>query len=121
MLSFCLEQTCSSAYKSLGGGLKFGLNLVDDVIHLQRLIFGALQEVKSSGRGLKKKLKLADRKVYFMMCWVNEQTPEVWQALESSVRAEKNSIVELNDYKGFQDVKEKVHTRKGGVVIEEIE
>ena len=91
------------------------------MIHLQRLIFGALQEVKSSGRGLKKKLKLADRKVYFMMCWVNEQTPEVWQALESSVRAEKNSIVELNDYKGFQDVKEKVHTRKGGVVIEEIE
>ncbi|KAH0923061.1 hypothetical protein HID58_023079 [Brassica napus] len=32
------------------------------------------KEVKSSGRGLKKKLKLADRKVYFMMCWVNEQT-----------------------------------------------
>ncbi|KAF3600293.1 hypothetical protein F2Q69_00036020 [Brassica cretica] len=31
-------------------------------------------KVKSSGRGLKKKLKLADRKVYFMMCWVNEQT-----------------------------------------------
>ncbi|KAG5394066.1 hypothetical protein IGI04_024029 [Brassica rapa subsp. trilocularis] len=74
VLSFCLEQTCSSAYKGLGGGLKFGLNLVDDVIHLQRLIFGALQEVKSSGRGLKKKLKLADSKVYFMMCWFNEQT-----------------------------------------------
>ncbi|KAL0721352.1 hypothetical protein Bca4012_035951 [Brassica carinata] len=136
VLSFCLEQTCSPAYKSLGGGLKFGLNLVDDVIHLlslgnaalvcllcdlQRLILGATEEVKSSGRDLKKKLKLADRKVYFMMCWVNEQTPEVWQALESSVRAEKNSIVELNEYKGFQDVKEKVHTRKGGVVIEEIE
>ncbi|KAJ0231264.1 hypothetical protein HA466_0299380 [Hirschfeldia incana] len=136
VLSFCLEQTCSSAYKSIGGGLKFGLNLVDDVIHLlslgngalvcllcdlQRLILGAIQEVKSSGRDLKKKLKLADRKVYFMMCWVNEQTPEVWQALESSVRAEKNSIVELNEYKGFRDVKEKGHTRKGGVVIEEIE
>lgn len=136
VLSFCLEQTCSSAYKSLGGGLKFGLNLVDDVIHLlslgngalvcllcdlQRLILGAIQEVKSSGRDLKKKLKLADRKVFFMMCWVNEQTPEVWQALESSVRAEKNSIVELNDHKGFRDVKEKDHTRKGGVVIEEIE
>ncbi|WZZ00740.1 hypothetical protein YC2023_073068 [Brassica napus] len=74
VLSFCLEQTCSSAYKSLSGSLKFELNLVDDVIHLQRLIFGALQEVKSSGRGLKKKLKLADRKVFFMTCWVNEQT-----------------------------------------------
>ncbi|ESQ31525.1 hypothetical protein EUTSA_v10004334mg [Eutrema salsugineum] len=137
VFSFCLEQTCSSAYKNLCGGLKFGLNLVDDVIHLlslgtaalvcllcdlQRLIHGAIQEVKSSGRDLKKKLKLADKKVFFMMCWVNEQTPEVWQALESSVRAEKNSIVELNDYRGRPDVKEKGPIRKGGcVVIEEIE
>lgn len=137
VLSFCLEQTCSSAYKNLGGGLKFGLNLVDDVIHLlslgsgalvcllcdlQRLIHGAIQEGKSSGRDLKKKLKLAERKVFFMMCWVNEQTSEVWQALESAVRAEKNSVVELHDRKGFQDMKKKDHIRKGGgVVIEEIE
>uniref|UniRef100_A0A1J3CU49 Zinc finger HIT domain-containing protein 2 n=1 Tax=Noccaea caerulescens TaxID=107243 RepID=A0A1J3CU49_NOCCA len=134
MLSFCLEQTCSSAYKNLGGGLKFGLNLVDDVIHLlslgnaalvcllcdlQRLIHGAIKEGKSAGRDMKKKLKLAERKVFFMMCWVNEQTPEVWAALESSVRAEKNSMVELNN--GFPDVKKKSLTRKGGVVIEEIE
>uniref|UniRef100_A0A1J3G9E2 Zinc finger HIT domain-containing protein 2 n=1 Tax=Noccaea caerulescens TaxID=107243 RepID=A0A1J3G9E2_NOCCA len=134
MLSFCLEQTCSSAYKNLGGGLKFGLNLVDDVIHLlslgnaalvcllcdlQRLIHGAIKEGKSAGRDMKKKLKLAERKVFFMMCWVNEQTPEVWAALESSVRAEKNSMVELN--KGFPDVKKKSLTRKRGVVIEEIE
>ncbi|CAH8346220.1 unnamed protein product [Eruca vesicaria subsp. sativa] len=136
VLSFCLEQTCSSDYKSLGGGLKFGLSLVDDVIHLlslgsgalvcllcdlQRVIVGGIQEVRSSGRELKKKLKLADRKVFFMMCWVNEQTPEVWRALEASVRAEKSLIVELNEYKGFRDVKEKGHTRKGGVVIQEIE
>lgn len=133
VLSFCLEKTCSSAYKNLGGGLKFGLNLVDDVVHLlslgnaalvcllcdlHRLIHGAIEEGKSAGRDLKKKLKLAERKVYFVMCWVNEQTPEVWAALESSVRAEKNSMVELN--KGFPDVKKKSLTRKGGVVIEEI-
>ncbi|CAA7034894.1 unnamed protein product [Microthlaspi erraticum] len=136
VMSFCLEQTCSSAYKNLGGGLKFGLNLVDDVVHLlslgnaalvcllcdlQRLIQCAIQEGKSAGRDLKKRLKFAERKVFFMMCWVNEQTPEVWSALESSVMAEKNSMVELNDHKGFQDVKKKSLTRKGGVVIEEIE
>ncbi|KFK28076.1 hypothetical protein AALP_AA8G469100 [Arabis alpina] len=134
VLLYCLEQTCSSAYKNLGGGLKFGLNLVDDVIlllslgngalvcllcDLQRLIQCAIQECKSS----KKKLKLAERKVFFMMCWVNEQTEEVWQALESAVRAEKNSVVELHECKGFQDMKKKEDcTRKGGgVVIEEIE
>ncbi|KAL1204034.1 hypothetical protein V5N11_011876 [Cardamine amara subsp. amara] len=139
VLSFCLEQTCSSAYKNLGGGLKFGLNLVDDVIcllslgsaamvcllcDLQRLILGAIQEVKSlsSGRELKKKLKLAERKVFFMMCWVSEQSSEVWQALESSVRAEKNSVVELNDCKGLPEMKKKGPIRKGSsVVIEEIE
>ncbi|KAG7607186.1 putative Zinc finger HIT domain-containing protein [Arabidopsis thaliana] len=138
VLSFCLEQTCSSAYKNLGGGLKFGLNLVDDVIcflslgsgamvcllgDLQRLILGAIKEVKSSsGRDLKKKLKLAERKVFYMMCWVNEQSSEVWEALEPSVRAEKNSVVELNDYKGFPEMKKKDQFRKGGgVVIEEIE
>ncbi|XP_010444303.1 PREDICTED: zinc finger HIT domain-containing protein 2-like [Camelina sativa] len=135
VLSFCLEQTCSSAYKNLGGGLKFGLNLVDDVIcllslgsgaivcllcDLQRLIHGAIREVKSSsGRDLKKRLKLAERKVFFMMCWVNEQSSEVWQALESSVRAEKNSVVELN---GVPKMKKTDQFRKGGgVVIEEIE
>ncbi|XP_010484143.1 PREDICTED: zinc finger HIT domain-containing protein 2-like [Camelina sativa] len=135
VLSFCLEQTCSSAYKNLGGGLKFGLNLVDDVIcllflgsgaivcllcDLQRLIHGAILEVKSSsGRDLKKRLKLAERKVFFMMCWVNEQSCEVWQALESSVRAEKNSVVELN---GVPKMKKTDQFRKGGgVVIEEIE
>ncbi|EOA13462.1 hypothetical protein CARUB_v10026505mg [Capsella rubella] len=138
VLAFCLEQTCSSAYKNLGGGLKFGLSLVDDVIcllslgsgaivcllcDLQRLIHVAIQEVKSSsGRDLKKKLKLAERKVFFMMCWVNEQSSEVWKALESSVRAEKNSVVELNDHNGVPKMKKTDQFRKNdGVVIEEIE
>ncbi|CAH8280720.1 unnamed protein product [Arabidopsis lyrata] len=138
VLAFCLEQTCSSAYKNLGGGLKFGFILVDDVIcllslgsgamvcllcDLQRLILDAIKEVKSSsGRDLKKKLKLAERKVFFMMCWVNEQSSEVWQALESSVRAEKNSVVELNNCKGVPKMKKIDQFQKGGgVVIEEIE
>ncbi|CAN8251733.1 unnamed protein product [Cochlearia groenlandica] len=138
VLSFCLEQTCSPAYKNLGGGLIFGLNLVDDVIRLlslgngallcllcdlQRLILGAIQEGKSSlGRDLKKKLKLAERKVFFMMCWVNEQSREVWQVLESAVKAEKDTVIQVNDSKVFQETKKKDHIRKvGGVVIEEIE
>ncbi|XP_010461056.1 PREDICTED: zinc finger HIT domain-containing protein 2-like [Camelina sativa] len=135
VLSFCLEQTCSSGYKDLGGGLKFGLNLVDDVIcllslgsgaivcllcDLQRLIHCAILEVKSSsGRDMKKRLKLAERKVFFMMCWVNEQSSEVWQALESSLRAEKNSVVELNEVPKMKKTDE--FRKVGGVVIEEIE
>lgn len=136
-LNSCLEQTCSPAYRHVGG-LRFGMALVDDVLSvlslgtdalicllcdLQRLLQGAEKELKSEkGRmprrvEVKNKLKLAQRKVYFMMCWVHEQPMEVWSSLASLVRAEKDiASVHLES-----NVKrEKKPESAGKVLIEEI-
>lgn len=115
-LSYCLEQTCSPTYKHTGG-LQFGLGLVEDVVDLltlgrgallcllsdlRRLIQAGIKEVKSEtsqnlgSRGVKNKLKLAERKIYFVMCWVNEQPGEAWLSLAALVRAEKASALEYS-------------------------
>ncbi|PQQ10599.1 zinc finger HIT domain-containing protein 2 [Prunus yedoensis var. nudiflora] len=92
-LSYCLEQNCSPAFRQMGG-LQFGLGLIDDVItlltlgtpallcllcDLQRMVQAGERELKSekprkSRRAeIRSKLKLAERKIYFIMCWVHEQ------------------------------------------------
>ncbi|XP_010553575.1 PREDICTED: zinc finger HIT domain-containing protein 2 isoform X2 [Tarenaya hassleriana] len=134
VLSYCLEKTCSPSYKHMGG-LKLGLNLVDDIVSLmslgsaplicllsdlQRVIKAATREVRSSRSSRKSCLKMAERKVFFMMCWVKEQPPEVWSALANIVRTEKGILVEISESKGRYDVKKEVPIRNGGVSIEEV-
>ncbi|XP_027079733.1 zinc finger HIT domain-containing protein 2 isoform X1 [Coffea eugenioides] len=112
-LSYCSEQTCSPAYRHMGGS-QFALNLMDDVTSvlylggaaivcllcdLQRLIQAAEKEFKSEKSGksrgskIKTKLKSAERKVYFIKCWANEQPNEAWSSLAAIVKAEKSSAM----------------------------
>lgn len=112
-LGACLEQACSPAYRQ-AGGFKFGIGLIDDIIcllslgsnalvctlcDLQRLIQAGERMFKSEKIGKAKrsessrKLKSAERKVYFLMCWVHEQPNEVWTSLASIVDVEKTSIL----------------------------
>ncbi|BBH03508.1 HIT-type Zinc finger family protein [Prunus dulcis] len=112
-LSYCLEQTCSPAFRQMGG-LQFGLGLIDDVItlltlgtpallcllcDLQRMVQAGERELKSekprkSRRAeIRSKLKLAERKIYFIMCWVHEQPGEAWSSLAAIVKAEKGSAL----------------------------
>lgn len=119
-LSSCLEQTCSPAYRHVGG-LQLGLSLIDDVAillslggpalvcllcDLQRLIQAGERDLKSGNRSRKSrwsdigtKLKHADRKIFFIMCWVHEQPSEVWSTLENIVKMEKSSIMEFENHK----------------------
>ncbi|GAV68704.1 zf-HIT domain-containing protein/SHQ1 domain-containing protein, partial [Cephalotus follicularis] len=108
-LSYGLEQTCSPAYRHMGG-LQFGFALVDDVISIlslgssalicllcdvQRIIQAGERELKmekarkSRVAEVRSKLKLADRKIYYIMCWVHEQPYEAWVSLAATVRTEK--------------------------------
>ncbi|KAK6935584.1 Shq1 protein domain [Dillenia turbinata] len=114
VLSFCLEQTCTPAYRHMGG-LQFGFGLLDDVVKLlslgkaalvcllcdlQRLMKAADEALKlENQRKLKRteirsKLKLAERKVYFITCWVNEQPVEAWPSLAAIVSTERASAME---------------------------
>ncbi|KAH6769206.1 HIT-type Zinc finger family protein [Perilla frutescens var. frutescens] len=114
VLSHCLEKTCSPAYKHMGG-LQFGLRLIEDVIHLldlgcnalicllsdmQRLIQTAERELKlekslkSKKAEIKGKLKSAERKIYFIMCWVHDQPSEAWTSLAAILNTEKSSAME---------------------------
>lgn len=110
-MSYGIEQTCSPCYRHVGG-LQFAMALIDDVISiislgctgliisfcdLQRLLKAGEKElkiekkmIKSKREEIKRNLKLADRKVYFIMCWVHEQPAEAWSSLASLVRAEKD-------------------------------
>ncbi|KAK1258389.1 hypothetical protein QJS04_geneDACA007007 [Acorus gramineus] len=115
-VSSCMECACSPAYRH-AGGLHFRLGLIDDVVHLlslggaalvcslcdmRRLIQSGREALKSErGRESKRaggasKLKLAERKVYFMMCWVHEQPNEVWLSLAGVVGVEKAALEEGN-------------------------
>ncbi|OWM72196.1 zinc finger HIT domain-containing protein 2 isoform X1 [Punica granatum] len=139
-LSHCLEQTCSPAYKH-AGGLRFGIALVDDTVSilslgtdalicllcdLQRLLQGAEKEMRlEKGRmprraEIKSQLKLARRKVYFMMCWAHEQPDEVWSSLAALVRAEKDIAVAHGESKRYAKSAEKPEGT-GKVLIEEIQ
>lgn len=112
-LSYCLEQTCSPNYRHMGG-LQFGLVLINDVISLlslggpalicalcdlRRLIQAGEKEVKaeksrtSRRSEIRSKLKVADRKVYFIICWVHEQPGETWSSLAAIASAERRKIV----------------------------
>ncbi|KAL2551043.1 HIT-type Zinc finger family protein [Forsythia ovata] len=139
-LLHCLEQTSSPAYRHMGG-LQFGLGLLDDVISLlylggaalvcllcdtQRLIQAAEKDLKSEKLHkskrveIKNKLKSAERKVYFIMCWVHEQPAEVWSSLAALVNAEKSSAVEFASSKKGTVRSEKVE-RTGKPLIEEVQ
>jgi hypothetical protein len=138
-LSHCLEQTCSPAYRHMGG-LQLGLILIDDVINLlslggpalvlslcdlQRLIQAGERELKSEKPKksrrveIRSKLKLAERKIYFIMCWVHEQPSEAWSSLAAIVGAEKSSAMIYGGSKQPVKMNNKAETR-GGVLIEEI-
>ncbi|XP_058203687.1 uncharacterized protein LOC131317965 [Rhododendron vialii] len=140
-LSHCLEQTCSPAFRHMGG-LQFGLGLLDDVIallslggaalvcllcDLQRLVQAAEGELKSekqqiSKRGeIRSKLKLGERKIYFIMCWVHEQPGEAWHSVAALVNAEKGSAMEFAGNRGGTlRVQNRVEAR-GKALIEELE
>ncbi|CAA0808952.1 HIT-type Zinc finger family protein [Striga hermonthica] len=116
----CLERTCSPVYKQMGG-LRLGLRIVDDVIRLFCLGGNALvcalcdlwklvqtgeRELKSEKMNkskrveLRGKLKSAERKIYFVMCWVREQANESWPLLAGVVEKEKEFAVEQSGGKG---------------------
>lgn len=139
-LSHCLEQVCSPAYRH-AGGLQFGLNLIDDVISLlslgsstlvcalsdmRRLIQAGEKELKSSKPRkprrdeIRSNLKMAERKIYFIMCWVHEQHEEAWPSLAAIVRAEKTSVMEFEWSNRAEKLNGKAKT-KGKCLIEEIE
>lgn len=114
-LAACLEETCSPAYRHTGG-FSFGIGLLDDVVcllslgtnalicslcDLQRLIQAGERMLKSEKMGkterseTRRKTRSADRKVYFLMCWVREQPAEAWSTLAGIVELEKASLSQL--------------------------
>ncbi|XP_044502848.1 zinc finger HIT domain-containing protein 2 [Mangifera indica] len=138
-VSYCLEQTCTS-YKQMGG-LQFGLAVIDDVITLlslggsalicslcdiQRMIQAGERELKSentkkSGRvEIRRKLKLAERKIYFMMCWVHEQPGETWSSAAAILKEEKLSCIDHGGVKSSAKLGDKTESRSK-VLIEEME
>lgn len=139
-LSHCLEQTCSPAYRHMGG-LQLGLILVDDVISLlslggpalvyslcdlQRLIQAGERELKSEKPKnsrrveIRSKLKLAERKIYFIMCWVHEQPGEAWSSLAAMVGAEKSSAMDYGGSKQPVNSQTNKAETRGRALIEEI-
>lgn len=140
-LSLCLEQTCSPALRHMGG-LQFGFRLIEDVIELlylgsaslvcllsdvRSLIQSAEKELKSAKQHkserseMKKKLRSAERKVYFIMCWVHEQPGDAWSSLAAIVKVERSQTME---YAGTETslpkAKEKAE-RPGKPFIKEIQ
>ncbi|KAE9605298.1 putative SHQ1 protein [Lupinus albus] len=136
-LSHSLEQICSPAYRHIGG-LQFGLAVVHDVISLlalgssallcalcdmRRLIREGEKEAKSEKARkdeIRNTIKQAERKTYFIMCWVHEQPEEVWSSLAAIVSAEKTSIMESQRRNKAEILNNKVST-KGKCIIEEIQ
>ncbi|RVW91688.1 Zinc finger HIT domain-containing protein 2 [Vitis vinifera] len=139
-VSHCLEQTCSPAYRHLGG-LQFGLGLLDDVItllslgspalvcslcDLQRLIQAGERELKlgkprkSKRPDIRSKLKLAERKIYFIMCWVHEQPDEAWSSLAAIVKTEKGSTMDFAASQRSVKMEDKSKSR-GKILIEEVQ
>ncbi|KZV53268.1 zinc finger HIT domain-containing protein 2-like [Dorcoceras hygrometricum] len=118
-LLHCLERTCSTAYKHMGG-LPFGLILLNDVTSLlylggaalvcllydlQKMIQAAERQLKLDkvnklrNAQLRTKFKHVERKIFFIMSWVHEQPPEVWSVLASIVNTEKSCVTEHVDSK----------------------
>lgn len=140
-LSHCLEKTCSSAYRHMGG-FQLGLRIIDDVIHLlylggdalvcllcdlHKLIQSGEREVKSEKMiklervELKRKLKFAERKIYFVMCWVHEQPSEVWSSLAATIlNTAKSLAMEYADGERSSNRTTKKSERVGKPFIEEV-
>ncbi|XP_049377979.1 uncharacterized protein LOC125842692 [Solanum stenotomum] len=114
-LSHCMEQACSPDFRHMGG-LQFALGLINDTItllhldtsalvcmlcDLRRLIQHAEKDLKSENSRksksseIKTKLKFAERKVYFIMCWAHKQPQEAWSSIAAMVEAEKSRLVEF--------------------------
>ncbi|QCE15421.1 zinc finger HIT domain-containing protein 2 isoform X1 [Vigna unguiculata] len=138
-LSHFLEQVCCPAYRHVGG-LQFGLSVIDDVISLLSLGTSALvcalcdmhrliQEGEKEARserprksrrdGIRRTIKLAERKIYFIMCWVHEQPEEAWSSLAAIVRAEKTSAMQFQWSNKAEKLNNKAEA-KGKRLIEEI-
>nr|XP_025676323.1 zinc finger HIT domain-containing protein 2 isoform X2 [Arachis hypogaea]XP_029151486.1 zinc finger HIT domain-containing protein 2 isoform X2 [Arachis hypogaea] len=138
-LSHCLQQICSPAFRHMGG-LQFGFGVIDDVISLLELGSSALicalcdmhRLVQEAGKVAKSEkprnsrkdeirstIRHAERKIYFIMCWVHEQPPEAWSSLAAIVRTEKASVMESQWSGKGQKLNNKAET-KGKCLIEEI-
>ncbi|KAL3652153.1 hypothetical protein CASFOL_001834 [Castilleja foliolosa] len=133
-LLHCLERTCSNSYKH-AGGLRFGLRVLEDVIGLlclggdalvcllcdvRRLVETGEREAKAERIGkTRSKLRFAERKVYFLMCWVHEQGGEVWGPLAGIVETEKVRAMECAGKMGGVRMEGKGEVR-GKAMIKEV-
>ncbi|XP_058728464.1 uncharacterized protein LOC131600298 [Vicia villosa] len=138
-LTHCLEQVCSPAYRHMGG-LQFGLGVIDDVINLlslgspamvcalcdmRRLIQEGDKEAKSEKprkfrrNEIRSAIKQAERKIYFIMCWVHEQPKEAWSSLAAIVTTQKTLAMKFRGSNKAEKMN-KAETR-GKCLIEEIE
>ncbi|KAG9153065.1 hypothetical protein Leryth_012321 [Lithospermum erythrorhizon] len=116
-LSHCLEQTCSPAFRHTGVCL---LSDLRRLIQASRRDKNLEEEDTLRRKEFKNKLKAAERKVYFITCWVNEQPEEAWSSLATIVNAEKASAMECQGKKPESShVKDKVEN-KGKPLIKEI-
>lgn len=112
VLSACLEKTCSPLYKH-AGGFRFGIGLVDDVVSVLSLGGNAIvcllcdvQRMMNAGEKMLKRekrkgemsrrLRNADRKVYFILCWVHEQVEDVWSSLVNMLEIERASVLDVS-------------------------
>lgn len=139
-ISHCLEQTCSPAFRHMGG-FQLAMGLVDDVLHILNLGTGALvcllsdltrliqasrkdqkseEDDKLRRKEFKTKLKAAERKVYFITCWVNEQPTEAWSSLAIIVKTEKASATECQGKKPEASLMKDKAENKGKPLIKEI-
>ncbi|XP_042403438.1 zinc finger HIT domain-containing protein 2-like isoform X2 [Zingiber officinale] len=138
-LAACIEETCSPIYKQ-AGGFSFAIGLIDDVICLLSLGTHALicclcdfQRLFQAGERMLKseninkternkttqKLRSAERKVYFLMCWVHEQPAETWSTLADFVTVEKASLSQLE--LGGESLKaERKRMSKPNALIQEV-
>ncbi|CAL5206709.1 unnamed protein product [Lathyrus oleraceus] len=138
-LTHCLEQVCSPAYRHMGG-LQFGLGVIDDVISLlslggpamvcalcdmRRLIQEGEKEAKSEKprkfrrNETRSAIKQAERKIYFIMCWVHEQLKEAWSSLAAIVTTQKTLAMKFQGSNKAEKLN-RAETR-GKCLIEEIE
>lgn len=116
VLTTCIEETCSPAYRHTGG-VRFAIGLVDDIITILSLGHNVLvcalcdfRRLIQAGERMQKaekvgktecvrssqKLRGAARKLYFMTCWVHEQPNEAWASLARLVEVQKAFLEELN-------------------------
>ncbi|KAJ0110521.1 hypothetical protein Patl1_00408 [Pistacia atlantica] len=79
------------------------------------------EKTKNSGRvETRRKLKLAERKIYFMMCWVHEQLGEAWSSAAAILKAEKLSYIDYGGGKSYVKMEDKAESRSK-VLIKEME